>query len=508
MDLIVSEEFSPEEKNWIVETNSLKTSTSEIEYGLSRSEDGIISSFSVDHFRKTSENSRFIMDYSISPSDGYAEGIFIVTIETHNTIENKNAQEISQSFVVKESCELKLTQTDFSTLKKTSTSTSTSTFSLDKHSYFAGGETSFETKQLDMPSESDMVYVNSSAEAFNLHSGFSTYVSGIGILSGDVTEEPSSSASEFGEDIDFKNLLLVLSQENFPLLHLHISESSDSRYSRMVYEEVPNFESWVLPRETWDSLTLNTTPIDSSYFTSELGANYFDTHDSFQLLASETPSYDHLDAYWLKSKESSGNKEFPYSVILTENKTAQVAGESTAEDLEINETIQGDLPEIKKIAADINEKNSTNRIDQIRLILQYLSDHYTYDHEMLKNNVVRPLTTKEALDRKTGVCQHYAVIFTSIARALGIPTRIVSGFFLGGERPGAHAWVEAEVEKGLWQVIEPQDKNGLTATQTRYYFPVARARFLEDKKVDIVKAYIERLKRPYKLLPIEGRLPK
>ncbi|MGZ3809349.1 MAG: transglutaminase-like domain-containing protein, partial [Bacteriovorax sp.] len=121
------------------------------------------------------------------------------------------------------------------------------------------------------------------------------------------------------------------------------------------------------------------------------------------------------------------------------------------------------------------------------LILDYLSTHYTYDYEMVKNNNIRPLTTEEAFSRGKGVCQHYAVIFTTIARALKIPTRIVMGYLLGNGSAGSHAWVEAEVLPGVWRVIEPQSQNGLTQTHTRFYFPTARAKFLENKNSNLAE---------------------
>ncbi len=116
---------------------------------------------------------------------------------------------------------------------------------------------------------------------------------------------------------------------------------------------------------------------------------------------------------------------------------------------------------------------------------------------MMKNNIVRALSTEEALARGKGVCQHYAVIFTTISRALKIPTRIVFGYSLFSNSVGAHAWVEAEIQSGTWQVIEPQLLNALTETQTRFYLPVARGNFLENKKLSSVETAIAMLNMDY-----------
>ena len=68
---------------------------------------------------------------------------------------------------------------------------------------------------------------------------------------------------------------------------------------------------------------------------------------------------------------------------------------------------------------------------------------------------------------KAGVCQDYAHIFLSVARALGIPARYVSGHLVRNDglitQPAAHAWAEALIPDLGWVAFDPT--NGICATE-------------------------------------------
>ncbi|MBJ7601473.1 MAG: transglutaminase family protein [Candidatus Nephthysia bennettiae] len=72
----------------------------------------------------------------------------------------------------------------------------------------------------------------------------------------------------------------------------------------------------------------------------------------------------------------------------------------------------------------------------------------------------RPLSTTvttavdEVLRLRTGVCQDFAHLFIAVARAMGVPTRYVSGYVhSGGDLPtigASHAWAEAWLPGRGW----------------------------------------------------------
>lgn len=76
-------------------------------------------------------------------------------------------------------------------------------------------------------------------------------------------------------------------------------------------------------------------------------------------------------------------------------------------------------------------------------------------------------TAAEAFALEAGVCQDYAHVMASLARACGLPTRYVSGyFFTSADDQGAdheddlvtvqtHAWVEIAIPGHRWMAIDP-----------------------------------------------------
>jgi hypothetical protein len=66
------------------------------------------------------------------------------------------------------------------------------------------------------------------------------------------------------------------------------------------------------------------------------------------------------------------------------------------------------------------------------------------------------LTGPEVLERKTGHCLHHSILFASLARSAGIPTKMVSGLVnlkADPHRWSAHLW--NEVWLGEWVAVDP-----------------------------------------------------
>jgi WD40 repeat protein/transglutaminase-like putative cysteine protease len=111
--------------------------------------------------------------------------------------------------------------------------------------------------------------------------------------------------------------------------------------------------------------------------------------------------------------------------------------------------IQSDHPRIKKLARLIAE-NETDRIqivDRLQFwVYAYLEASYSANAQ----------TTIRVLDNRAGDCTEHALLFTALARSLGIPAREVSGLIFSDNEPGFywHAW--AEIHDGhQWVGIDP-----------------------------------------------------
>ena len=86
-----------------------------------------------------------------------------------------------------------------------------------------------------------------------------------------------------------------------------------------------------------------------------------------------------------------------------------------------------------------------------------------------------PHPPEVTLGLKSGTCRDLVVLFAAAARAVGIPTRFVSGYEAGAaeqEKPDLHAWAEVYLQGGGWRGYDPAA--GL-ATSTRHIAVAAAA---------------------------------
>lgn len=120
-------------------------------------------------------------------------------------------------------------------------------------------------------------------------------------------------------------------------------------------------------------------------------------------------------------------------------------------------------PRTRDLAAQWLQKNSEPAAI-IQRALQYFNKEpfvYTYTPPLLLNDPVDEFLFKT----RRGFCEHYAVAFTVLMRAAGIPARIVTGYLGGQINPmgnylivrqrDAHAWSEVWLQDKGWIRIDP-----------------------------------------------------
>lgn len=79
-------------------------------------------------------------------------------------------------------------------------------------------------------------------------------------------------------------------------------------------------------------------------------------------------------------------------------------------------------------------------------------------------------TASQAFTARAGVCQDFAHILISAARALGAPARYVSGYYLRtdrAEQDAGHAWAEVHVEGVGWIGFDPAHGTCITERHVR-----------------------------------------
>ncbi|MBC8285032.1 MAG: transglutaminase domain-containing protein [Nitrospinae bacterium] len=86
---------------------------------------------------------------------------------------------------------------------------------------------------------------------------------------------------------------------------------------------------------------------------------------------------------------------------------------------------------------------------------QLAKDINLWVHLNLRKEMVDTITALDALLERRGECQSHTFLFTALARASGIPTRIVNGLVYSEEYEGFlyHAWPEVFV--GEWRAMDP-----------------------------------------------------
>ncbi|MEM7094359.1 MAG: transglutaminaseTgpA domain-containing protein [Actinomycetota bacterium] len=107
--------------------------------------------------------------------------------------------------------------------------------------------------------------------------------------------------------------------------------------------------------------------------------------------------------------------------------------------------------------------------DKALALQNFFRDNFTYDIEVAKGHDIRRL--EDFLTVQRGYCEQFAGTFASMARAVGIPARVVTGFTPGNQDPAnpnryfvsgkhAHAWPEVWIAGAGWVGFEPTPGRG------------------------------------------------
>ena len=115
--------------------------------------------------------------------------------------------------------------------------------------------------------------------------------------------------------------------------------------------------------------------------------------------------------------------------------------------LEESAEVQSQHPKIRALAQEL--------VGDTRNDWKVAQDINRWVYLNLKKVLVDTVTALDALRERRGECQSHTYLFTALARAVGIPTRIVNGLVYSKEYAGFlyHAWPEVYV--GEWRALDP-----------------------------------------------------
>ncbi|WP_282010386.1 transglutaminase-like domain-containing protein [Nitrospina watsonii] len=135
-------------------------------------------------------------------------------------------------------------------------------------------------------------------------------------------------------------------------------------------------------------------------------------------------------------------------------------GEATRPYLEDSSQIQSEHPMIRALAKELKGESA----DPWRVAL----DINKWVYSNIEKVLVDAFTAVDALNTRRGECQSHTNLYTAIARAAGIPTRVVNGIVYSEDFNGFvyHAWPEVFV--GEWRALDPTlGQEGVDATHIK-----------------------------------------
>lgn len=152
------------------------------------------------------------------------------------------------------------------------------------------------------------------------------------------------------------------------------------------------------------------------------------------------------------AKQTSSDNE--YEVILEITRPtppsteieAPVQDEKFAAFLEESEYIKPNDPSVQQ-HLEVIRMGETNAHLIVQNILRWIQANIKTDM------IAETLTGPEVLEKKRGKCSEYAILFASLARAAGIPTKIALGEANQGDRWLGHMWNEVWLDS--WIAVDP-----------------------------------------------------
>ena len=111
-------------------------------------------------------------------------------------------------------------------------------------------------------------------------------------------------------------------------------------------------------------------------------------------------------------------------------------------------TVQSHDPAIRKTADEITA-GADSTPERITRILQWMNLH-------VEKAPIDVFSALDVLEKRKAECQGHAYLYTALARASGIPTRIVNGLAYSEQFNGFlyHSWTESLVD-GRWVAVDP-----------------------------------------------------
>lgn len=106
--------------------------------------------------------------------------------------------------------------------------------------------------------------------------------------------------------------------------------------------------------------------------------------------------------------------------------------------------------------------DSTTDTEKVLAVYSYIVKNIKYDYKKAAKVQSFYISSADStLDKKTGICYDYSVLFASMLRSLGIPAKVIMG--TSKDITGYHAWNQVYIkETGKWITIDTTADAGQT----------------------------------------------
>jgi hypothetical protein len=128
-----------------------------------------------------------------------------------------------------------------------------------------------------------------------------------------------------------------------------------------------------------------------------------------------------------------------------------------------NAHVSGTDAHIKKIAEEIKDEQ-TDVLIITKRFYNYVLSHLEYGHP-----IKGLYSVHDALKQFVVDCGGFSTLFVSLCIAVGIPARVVSGFWVGYRDNDMHAWAEFLLPNGEWVPVDASVGYLYTHNKTRKY---------------------------------------
>lgn len=143
--------------------------------------------------------------------------------------------------------------------------------------------------------------------------------------------------------------------------------------------------------------------------------------------------------------------------------------------------LPADLPSVVRETARRVTKDSPTAYDQAIALQRFFREDFTYDLKVRSGNSARLI--EDFLKERRGYCEQFAATMAIMTRALGIPSRVNTGFTPGTQLDdgswsiglhNAHAWPELYFEGIGWVRFEPTPRGEGNVQAPPWTTPVER----------------------------------